>query len=428
MRRRAYSLKTLVLSVIGFAGAAAVGVILTPAAPPAPSGPTLAPRASAALEDEVRALRAELQDRAAALAETDLTKLRRAEGDEGEADGAAADAGGAEGGLARLRGRLAALEGAMAERAAADPAAALEEALEAFARAVGERDGHGARAALARLASIQTDAGRREALRAWGELEDIDWLGLSGRQRRGWGSRGFFHWLLRSEPALEPARSQNIQRQALNFLAAMEPDRDRLVETLTLALRRMPPPRALTEDELKRRRRGRGRAPDLYRDAFDRLAESGVEVATLFLEESLADTRLPGDLRVAAVRGLSRINSPAAQGAILTALQDLDPKVAQAAALAADIGRVQSPGVYLLQVDPKGAGAKLGLARGTVIIAADGEPLRSNRDLRRLRRKRGKEVRLEIERGGVRSELRWRVSGDLDVRGQAVSPPRRPGS
>jgi Do/DeqQ family serine protease len=93
------------------------------------------------------------------------------------------------------------------------------------------------------------------------------------------------------------------------------------------------------------------------------------------------------------------------RGRIGVAIQDLTPE------LVAALGVAASEGAVISDVDPRSSAARAGLARGDVVVAADGVPIRSSAQLRNVigLTRAGASVELTFDRGGRRSSVRVRV-------------------
>jgi hypothetical protein len=301
-----------------------------------------------------------------------------------------------------------------------------EELQAMFAKAVDDEEGPKALEALRALARIKDYAAFTGC---FGQMHEVEWLGLRGSERRGWGSTELYHFILTSSVlGVEGEAAKLLQVMALGGLRKAE-DKAKAASTYAYFLTNLPTPEPRDSevqvaggDEGREGRRGRRRrekskgkdknrgpkdVEDLYRYALGQLARLKDSAVIEPLGQVLTNLKNPTDVRITAMRGLVKQEDPAAFGVIESVLADGDEKVRRQAEMILKVSDSPVTGYMVMKVNKESAAGKAGLVRGQVITAINGKKIKSGKDIDKIVKKteNGKSLSLTIFSNGATQNI-----------------------
>lgn len=288
----------------------------------------------------------------------------------------------------------------------------------AFAQAAAAKDGPSALKAMMALSNLDKRA-FPALIDLWTKMRENGWYGLNGGQRRLWFNAKVFHWALNSENIGGDEKSAKAFRiQALRYLPWYEPDPAKQAESYAKFLESVEKPNPdLTDKQKKALRRGWRRNGDLFRGSIERLGTVNDEKSAALLSRYADDPDLPVDVRAMALNGLGRqsSNSRDIERIIEEGLRDQSGSIRRAATIAQVRRNPPASGLLVRGVNRKSPlYKKVGI--GSVITKYNGMKIRSENDLKRaLRRSKGKQVSIEVNRNGVISQVNIRGGKDLRI-------------
>lgn len=312
-----------------------------------------------------------------------------------------------------------------------------DELQEKFAKAVEKEDGKGAMEALVALSKLK-DYGA--FTRSFGEMKAANWLGLRGADKRGWGSRGLYHWILTSSTlGVEGEAATELQKAALESLRRSDEDKSKVAGTLAFFISNQPIPEAIKEDpsktekEGRRNKRNRRRGDkgqekkgpkDLYRIALLQLTRVKDRAAIPPLSQVLVNAKVPTDARMIAMRGLLRQEDGAGVQAVEGVLGDPNETIRRQAEIALQVKAPAVSGFLVTNVSKESAAATAGLTSGQIITAIDGKAVKSAKDLQKALRKidNGKSLAITVYSKGASSTVNLTKQGKRSgLSGRAVA-------
>jgi HEAT repeat protein len=256
----------------------------------------------------------------------------------------------------------------------------------------------------------------------WKSMEDQNWFGLGGRERRGWASAELFRWALDPEgmQLSDSKLQQDFQAQAVMYLAWYEEDLSKKAESYARFLDNLPMPVGGPKP-----REGQGFSPDsdVFRSALRNLASIPTEAASQVLARIAGNAAAPIDVRITALEGLSRQGDPSSLKILKQAIQDPDTNVRTAAEIS--LVRREKPvqGWLITNVNRETQAERLGIQPGSVITEYNGKPVRSMEDLFRLRREAaGQQVNMTVYRNGNRQVIPIQGGDRIGVEGEVIRP------
>lgn len=287
----------------------------------------------------------------------------------------------------------------------------------AFAQAAAAKDGSSAMKAMMALSNLDKRA-FPALIDLWSKMRENGWYGLNGGQRRLWFNAKVFHWALNAENIGGDEKSSKAFRiQALRYLPWYETDPTKQAESYAKFLDGVDKPGAeLTDKEKKLLKRGWRRNGDLFRGTIARLGSVNDAKSAALLTQYADDPDLPIDVRAMALNGLGRqsANSRDVERIIEEGLRDQSGTIRRAATIAQVRRNPPASGLLVRGVNRKSPlYKKIGI--GSVITKYNGRKIRNENDLKRaLRKSKGKQVTVEVNRNGVISQVN--VAGGKDLR------------
>lgn len=328
--------------------------------------------------------------------------------------------------LESMAGKIRELEARLAQSLRSTSELSSEELQAKFAKAMEKEDGKGAMEALVALSKL-SDFGA--FTRCYGELRGAQWLGLRGNERRGWGSRALYHWILTSSTlGVDGEAAKELQKSALESLRRSDDDKSKVASTLAFFITNQPIPEEIkesspqdSEKDARRNRRNRRRgqkegksAPkDLFRLALFQLGRLKDSAAIAPLGQVMNNAKNPIDTRIMAMRGLIRQEDPAGTRAVEGVLNDPNETLRRQAELALAIKAPAVSGYLVTNVAKESAAASAGLSSGQIITAINGTAVKSNKDLQRALKKveNGKTLAVTVYRNGSSSTVQLKKQG-----------------
>ncbi|MDF1666480.1 MAG: PDZ domain-containing protein [Planctomycetota bacterium] len=287
----------------------------------------------------------------------------------------------------------------------------------AFAQAAAAKDGASAMKAMMALSNLDKRA-FPALIDLWSKMRENGWYGLNGGQRRLWFNAKVFHWALNSENIGGDDKSAKAFKiQALRYLPWYETDPTKQAESYAKFLEGVEKPGSeLTDKEKKLLKRGWRRNGDLFRGTLSRLGSVDDAKSAKLLTRYADDLDLPIDVRAMALNGLGRqsASSRDVERIIEEGLRDQSGTIRRAATIAQVRRNPPASGLLVRGVNRKSPlYKKIGI--GSVITKYNGMKIRNENDLKRaLRKSKGKQITVEVNRNGIISQVN--VAGGKDLR------------
>jgi hypothetical protein len=339
-----------------------------------------------------------------------------------------------------------------------------EDLLRQFEEAVLIEDGAAALRAMTGLTKLSPPDFANFAS-CYGKMNDMDWLGLSQMERRGFASKALYVWVL-AQPSLgmSAEATKALQFEAVRGLRFLESNDSKRAEIYASFLNGLPSPAPLaassTATDANAQQGGRGgrggrggfgggqggpgggpggfgggpggfggrggfgnmNAEDVYRSTLSMLASTVAAEAVPPLARIATTTSYPKDVRETAIQGLMRQTDESAKRAIESLASDTDPEIAQQAKLSSLRSNSPVNGVLVTGVTADGEAAKGGLKSGDIITAINGEAVDNLNGVSRFTRdsEEGTELKVSVFRNGATVQLNLKSARRIGVNGEGV--------
>jgi hypothetical protein len=304
----------------------------------------------------------------------------------------------------------------------------VQELKDKFDDALAKKSGADALKAMKELSKLDSRAyGTLVGL--WDKMEKAKWLGLGWRERRGWASADLFHWALNPKGMSlgNEKLEQDFRVQAVWLLGWYEDDATKKADTYTSFLSTLTLPSELTEEEKRKRSRRRGwdADKDLYRASLRGLSRIPSSEASRLLTGLVSNAGAPNDIRLTAVRGLSKQLDDASLQALKYAVNDPDPQIRRSAELG--LVRRDPPvrGWLITDITKNSQAATLGIESGSIIVGADGKNMTSSRDLFQKIYRSKEDVHVSVYKNGAVQIYKFKGGQRLGVDGEDITPKKQ---
>jgi len=294
-----------------------------------------------------------------------------------------------------------------------------------FESAIFDGQGKAALAAMKELSKLDSRA-YPALLGLWNTMREKEWMGLGKRESRSWLSTDLMHWALNTENlGVDKKTTGRIQALSLKALRKMESNPEKLAGSYVAFLDRLGDPKERVKEGEKGQKK---KQRDSYRLALRELARVEDSQSTVYLTGVLNNNSYPSDVRLTALKGLTRQgdSSDEAFKAIEDAQYDSDPRIKNYAVLAKQQLNAPVPGVFITKVSGKGQGKKLGIAVGGIIVSYNGKTIRNNGDLKKQRKRaKGEFSTIRVQINGQVQTYKVKNNGDLGLAGNSVRGPKK---
>lgn len=295
-----------------------------------------------------------------------------------------------------------------------------------FEKAKAAGDGDGMISALSELAKLGESA-YPDVLKLWKQLNDSNWSGVGFRARfgMGWADKDLFTWSLTSGAlGVDAETARKFQGTAVMAYRRMETDATKRAQTYSVFLSNSPAPSPLTDAQKNATgfQRMMTMIEDPYRGAVMQVSRTNDPSSVTTLNKVLTDGEVPNDVKVVALTGLAKNDSPEAEQAIDDALNDPDPEIQEAADLAKKLSNPTVAGFFILTVSD-GQLKSAGVVPGDYLVTYNGAVVRGMRDLFVLPQSAETEtVEVVISSGGSIKKVEVSTTDPLGITGDYVQP------